>query len=275
MSELREKYFTTGEFAQICKVPKHVLFHYDDIGLFQPTLVKDNRYRYYSYHQYETFAIITLLKSIGMSLQDIKVYLEKRTPEMLIHLLDEQEQLLNHKIKKLKSAKDFIRTIRSTTSQALQLNTQEVFLEYMEEEILLCSDSPHSHQGKHFASYMDEYVGFYNQHLETEDRVGTILSIESIKEKKYEEFQYLFTRTKKKNIKNIKIKRAGYYLVTYYQGSYKHFNEGYERLMQYANTHHIELGDNAYEEYILSDIAEQDENNYITMMYLETKTRDR
>ncbi|MEG0685305.1 MAG: MerR family DNA-binding transcriptional regulator, partial [Coprobacillus sp.] len=48
MSKLREKYFTTGEFARICKVPKHVLFHYDEIGLFKPTIVKENQYRYYS-----------------------------------------------------------------------------------------------------------------------------------------------------------------------------------------------------------------------------------
>lgn len=48
MSENREKYFTTGEFARICNVPKHVLFHYDEIGLFKPSIVKENQYRYYS-----------------------------------------------------------------------------------------------------------------------------------------------------------------------------------------------------------------------------------
>ena len=271
MSKLREKYFTTGEFAQICKVPKHVLFHYDEIGLFKPAIVKDNNYRYYSYHQYDTFEIITLLKGIGMSLQDIKIYLEKRTPSMLIHLLDEQEELLNNKIKKLKHAKDFIKSIRSNTSLALELDTENVFLEYMEEETLLCSDSPHSQEGKHFASYMEEYVRFYNHYLETQDRVGTILLIENIKDAHYQQFQYLFTRTKKRNLKNIKIKKAGYYLVTYFKGPYLKFNEGYQRLLHYANEHNIELGENAYEEYILSDIAEQNAENYITMLYLETK----
>lgn len=274
MSELREKYFTTGEFARICKVPKHVLFHYDEIGLFQPTIVKENLYRYYSYHQYETFEIITLLKSIGMSLEDIKVYLVKRTPEMLIHLLDEQEHLLNNKIKKLKSAKDFIKTVRDCTSQALQLDTMSVHLKYMEEEVLLCSDSTHDRLGKHFSSYMDEYVGFYNHYLETEDRVGTIISIDHIKNGEYEKFQYLFTRTKKKNIKNKKVKKAGYYLVTYFKGTYKDFYLGYQRLLQYANDNNIELGEMAYEEYLLSDIAEKNEENYITMMYLETKKGD-
>lgn len=272
MLEARKKYFTTGEFAQICKVPKHVLFHYDEIGLFQPAIVKDNRYRYYSYHQYETFEIITILKSIGMSLKDIKVYLEERTPEMFVHLLDEQEQLLNNKIKELKAAKDFIKTIRTNTSQALRLNTEEVYLVYMEEELLLCSDAPQNRKRKHFASFMDEYIYFYNHFLETKDRVGTLLLIDTIKKKHYQEFQCLFTRTKKSNAKNIKVKKAGYYLVTYFKGPYKQFDTAYQRLLTYAQHNHIDLGENAYEEYLLSDIAEQIEDNYITMLYFETKT---
>ena len=105
---MAEKYFTTGEFARICNVPKHVLFHYDKIGLFTPAIIKDNQYRYYSHHQYETFAIITILKNIGMSLQDIKIYLENRTPIMLIDLLNSKEIELDNQIKKLKHAKNLL-----------------------------------------------------------------------------------------------------------------------------------------------------------------------
>lgn len=38
--KMQEKYFTTGEFARMCNVEKHVLFHYDDIGLFRPAIIK-------------------------------------------------------------------------------------------------------------------------------------------------------------------------------------------------------------------------------------------
>lgn len=79
--EATEKYLSTGEFARICGVEKHVLFHYEEIGLFQPVLVLENGYRYYSYHQYDTFVVIRLLRSLGMSLRDIGVYLDQRTPE--------------------------------------------------------------------------------------------------------------------------------------------------------------------------------------------------
>lgn len=69
-----KKYLTAGQFAKICGVEKHVLFHYDEIGLFQPVMVNENGYRYYSYHQYDTFSVITKLKKMGMPLKDIKVF---------------------------------------------------------------------------------------------------------------------------------------------------------------------------------------------------------
>ena len=41
-------YMTTGEFARIMRITKETLFHYDEIGLFQPELTQPNGYRYYS-----------------------------------------------------------------------------------------------------------------------------------------------------------------------------------------------------------------------------------
>ena len=40
-----KKYLTAGQFAKICGVEKHVLFHYDEIGLFQPVMVNENGYQ--------------------------------------------------------------------------------------------------------------------------------------------------------------------------------------------------------------------------------------
>ncbi len=41
-------YLTTGEFARLAGVTKHTLFHYDNIGLFQPEFTDENGYRYYT-----------------------------------------------------------------------------------------------------------------------------------------------------------------------------------------------------------------------------------
>ena len=40
-------HFTTGEFARLCGVSKHTLFHYDEMGVFSPSGRGENGYRYY------------------------------------------------------------------------------------------------------------------------------------------------------------------------------------------------------------------------------------
>lgn len=32
------QYLTTGEFARLCGVSKHTLFHYDELGVFSPAV---------------------------------------------------------------------------------------------------------------------------------------------------------------------------------------------------------------------------------------------
>ena len=82
---MKEKLLTCGTFAKICGIEKHVLFHYDEIDLFKPIYVNEKGYRYYSYHQYDTFKVIMALKKLGMSLKDIKTYLDKRKFNDVFH----------------------------------------------------------------------------------------------------------------------------------------------------------------------------------------------
>lgn len=271
MSNDYEKYFTTGEFAKICNVEKHVLFHYDKIGLFCPIIVKDNKYRYYSSRQYETFSIIIILKDLGMSLQDIKVYLENRSPTMLLTLLQDKEAEINKEIKKLRRTKELIASITSTTKSTLQASLQSIDLQYCKEEWILCSDDIHTAIPKDFENYREEYIQFYkNSYLSNADLVGSIITIDTIKNQNYTNFQYLFTRTKKTHLKNTRIKKAGNYLVAYHQGMYEELYQTYQKMLEYASVHNLQLGQFAYEEYVISDLAQKEEKDYITMISMET-----
>ena len=111
----KEKYLTAGQFAKICGVPKHVLFHYDDIGLFQPIYVNEHGYRYYSYHQYDTFSAILNLKKIGMSLKDIQSFLQQRDPHLFLGLLDEKFEEVDREIQQLLSLKKMMNSRKDST----------------------------------------------------------------------------------------------------------------------------------------------------------------
>ena len=82
--------FTTGEFARLCGVKRHTLFHYDEIGIFSPALRGENGYRYYAPAQIEVFHVIAALKELGMPLAEIRSYLDRRSPAALLERLDRE-----------------------------------------------------------------------------------------------------------------------------------------------------------------------------------------
>ena len=102
-------YFTTGEFAKLFNVSKSTLFYYDEVGVFSPIIREENDYRFYAVEQIEVFEVIVTLKELGMSLKDIKEYMENRTPENFITLMEEREKIIDDKISYLKEIKQFFR----------------------------------------------------------------------------------------------------------------------------------------------------------------------
>ena len=95
MEKQSELYFTTGEFARILGVRKHTLFHYDEIGLFSPALKEENGYRYYFVWQMDMFEVIRALQKLGMSLGEIKEYMENRSPERFMSMMDGKKRQLD------------------------------------------------------------------------------------------------------------------------------------------------------------------------------------
>lgn len=270
---MKEKLLTCGAFAKICNVEKHVLFHYDEIGLFKPTFVDEKGYRFYSYHQYDTFKVITALKRLGMSLKDIQDYLGKRNPELFLELLDLQETKLMEAKKNLQQIHETILILRSFTQEGIKANTDEIFIEHQKEAHILLSQNLENTNDKDFAAYTEQYISFLEKHhLASGEFAGIIMSLENIKKQEMYNYSYMYAYVHKKNA-NTFIK-AGNYLCAYHKGYYSNLNDTYQKMLAYADTHQIELGAYAYEEYLVADISESHTENYLTRINIEIKDSD-
>ncbi|WP_416327341.1 MerR family transcriptional regulator [[Eubacterium] hominis] len=268
----KDKYLTAGEFAKICDIPKHVLFHYDDIGLFQPEHKGENGYRYYSYRQYDTFAIITNLKKMGMSLQDIKVYLSKRDPQLFLSLLKDKFQEIDDLIEYLKGISHMMQWMENSTKMALSHMEDPISLCTLPQQILLCSDDLENANNKSFANFMQEYIHFIKEnHIYMQQSVGNMIKVSSIQKKDYLDFSYLYTNTDAPIPSKTRIRAAGDYVCGWHHGSYDTIHETYERMLSYAMKHDIILGEFAYEEYLIADIASKDRKSYVTRILIEKK----
>lgn len=133
---------TTGEFARIMRITKETLFHYDEIGLFQPELTQPNGYRYYSIYQTEILDTILLLKDLGMPLKEIKQQLANRDPAKMLHILEEREHQINTEIAKLRSMEKWISQQKSKIHFAMQIDPTAIFTADFPERYYLYAEAP-------------------------------------------------------------------------------------------------------------------------------------
>lgn len=85
-----DNYFTSGELANLYKIPKQTLLYYDKIDLLKPDFISSNGYRHYNINQYLTLEIIINLRNLDIPIVEIKEYLESRSPENFIKLLEKK-----------------------------------------------------------------------------------------------------------------------------------------------------------------------------------------
>lgn len=270
----KDKLLTTGEFAALCDIPKHVLFYYDEIDLFKPVFCDEKGYRYYSYFQYDTFMMINTLKTLKMSLEDIKIYMKKRNPDVFLKLLDEKNKEIDKTIKHLKKLKKHIEVQKIVAKNGMEYKTCEIFIEELEESNLLLSGNSNDAVNISFSEFVIEYAKFLKDNkLSSHQKIGTMFQIDNLKINHYNsnpEFTYLYTYTNKKKGKNIYTRKKGNYLIGIHIGPYEKLNETYEKLFKYADDNSIHLGKFAFEEYLLTDLSVSNPEEYVTKIILQT-----
>ncbi|PBI40969.1 MerR family transcriptional regulator [Clostridioides difficile] len=275
MSQVSKNYFTTGEFAKICGINKKTLFHYDDIGLFSPELKKENGYRYYSYHQLSIFGIISSLREVKMPLKEIKTYIDKRTPNLLIELLEKKTIDIKNEIEKLNNIQALMESTISFTKNACNIDANTIILKEHEEEYLVKTPIIYKEQflGDEEENFLYECINFMdNYELSDDGTIGSIIKGEDIINKDFESYSYLFTKVNKEYKKYpVSIKAKGLYVTAYHKGSYETIYKTYEKLLNFFNQNNLCMGDFVYEEYLLYDISVRDSNEYLTQISAEVK----
>lgn len=133
---MEDALYSTGEFAQLCGVKKQTLFHYDSIGLLKPAVTDENGFRHYSHSQYEDYLVIACLKEAGMSLKDIKSYMDTQDAGQRSAVLQMCIDQLDEKIEYLKRVRHVLASSfpKQTSKQPAELEKDTTLL-YREEQV--------------------------------------------------------------------------------------------------------------------------------------------
>lgn len=271
MNEDRGKYFTTGEFADLCNVRKQTLFHYDDIGLLKPEFKNHKGYRYYSFNQYGVFTVIELLKTLDMPLKEIKAFITDKTPAELTSLLKRKSKELEIKRNELNQIQKLIDTKIAQTELAIATDFTKIHLQVLEAQpmylsvpILNCSDRAFV---KVLSSFSKEIA---KKKLNTGNPVGALIDQAQIRNRDYENYTYLYMETCYEE-PSIFTRPAGLYLTGYHIGSEETIGETFDKLIQYLTQHNLQIKGNAYEEYVLDEVAVNGVDQYVTQIQIEVE----
>lgn len=101
--------FTVGQFAEFNNVSAQTLRYYDQIGLLRPhTFNEQTGYRYYRITQCATLDYINHLKALGISLKDIKRFLENGDTAWLMKTLSDKQDAVDEEMSRLLDIKSVL-----------------------------------------------------------------------------------------------------------------------------------------------------------------------
>ena len=128
-------YLTIGQMADLNHVTTQTLRLYDREGLLKPEFQDEsNGYRYYHMNQCAQLDMIQTMKICGMTLRQIRQQLENSSLEELHIFLQEQDKMLEEKMRQLSDSRKSIHRLCANIGQLKSLPpVGEIFLEYVQE----------------------------------------------------------------------------------------------------------------------------------------------
>lgn len=278
---MRKAYLSTGEFAKICNINKKTLFYYAEEGIFRPDIIVKNGYHFYSYGQLYIFYVIRALREIGLSIKEIKDYIDNRTPENLRDLLKLQRKHLQKEIQHKQRLNLLIKNKLQLLKESEQLIMNNISLQHLPSSKLLLSESLHNeHDEAAQHLIVQQHINYCLQHnLNVGYQLGAMIAEEDILSGNFQNYSYCFTKTTL-SIKGTAPACAqrftqplGLYAVGYFHGSYSNnYNGAYAKILKFLETQHYKIDAFSYEESLLDEISMNTADNYVTRIAVKIKT---
>ena len=259
-----KKLYKTSEFAGLCGVKKHTLYHYDEIGLLKPGITHENGYRYYTIDQFETFNIISVLKKAGTPLDEIKRYLDDLDTGTFLEVLHGKLTDLQEEARKIEKMCSMLGNAISAMEAHLNVKTEEIEIVNCEEEYLIATPIPVSVQKDE--KTMLKGIGNHLQYCLLHDynfHVGEIILEKDIEQGIFRESYYYSHIENKADDERLFIKPKGRYAVMYHQGDYDSLYKTYENMKNQLEGQAYGVIGNIYEEDLIDYLSERDPEKYV------------
>lgn len=272
MERTHRNRFTTGEFAALCGVTRHTLFHYDALGIFSPAVRGENGYRYYTAAQLDVFQVISVLRELDMPLGEIRSYLDRRSPEALAGLLEEEDARLGEKIRRLKKLRDLVRGRAALIRRAAGTDLEAVGVEDLPRRLLVLTPVPPLFNERTTAESLGRHLGYCRDHgILSPYSVGAVFSRPVLEREGYAAACTHFYTQVDRPPRGAEAQAVpgGRYLTACHTGGYDTAVEAYRRLLDQAAEEGLTLGERFYEDVLLDELSAAGYEHYVLKISIQ------
>ena len=264
---LAQKYLRSGEFAKLCGTTKDTLFHYDDIGLLKPAKIGSNNYRYYSVNQIMLYDVISLFKEVGMSLTEIKDYIDERNANNFIARLKEKDKKIYEEIERLKRLRYLLKNTINLTQDAFNVEINKIEFVDVNEEYFIVTPGEKKVDDKSVFEAIFQHMDYCTKHnFYYTFTLGEIIGEANIANKTYKTTYYSTKISRIVKNRHLLIKPAGKYAVKYIRGSYYDLPREYDKFCEELKSMNYTIKGNIYEEDLLNYLSQEDFKSYLMKM---------
>lgn len=256
-----------GDFAKACGLTKAALMHYEEIGLFAPEYVSvENGYRYYGEDQIFRIEAISQLRSMDMSLSEIKAFLDHNSRSENLEILKKNLHKIEKKLFRLEQIERLLHTTIASMESEPSITIGLPFLEYLPEPTYLYIFKTSQRDGtivEHLPvlrSYMQKCREMY---VNSNYSIGEIILHRDIVNNSFRKTYGCYRLEHRVDGLDCYEKPAGLYLSMYYRGHSNDLPVAYRKLKKYAREQNYLIINDAYEEDISTVISENDRSHFI------------
>ncbi len=270
-----------GKMAELNHTSVQTLRYYDKIDLLKPLYVdEETNHRYYDIRQSAILDMIQYMKSLGMSLEQIKEQFEKEDIKEIQHILRKQSKNIDEEIKKLHHMKKGVEACIRNYNRYLRMPEEgKITLEYIPDRKVFCYDGKINIYDHGLDTY--EYIlRELKKQVIIEDlpmvyfcNVGSILRKEMIDAGKFVSSEiFVFVDNDFRNQEGIEIIPEGKYVCIYFHSFWKE-KENAQKLFRYIDENGYEIiGNYVCEVVVELPIFHNNERNMFVKLQVPIKS---
>lgn len=266
-------FFTISDFAKLMGISRQTLIYYDRIGLFKPIKTMGNKYRLYSKSQINVISLISMLSEMGVPLKEIKAVVDNISPDTAIEILNKQRNEAVEKLQRFRMLEEMISLRIEQITFGKEVSEKAIppfsVMEFKEDIPLYVGEDINCSLGD-IAD--DVIINFYAKCEKLNFPLifsgGLLKSRENIIAGKSEIISNMCFTLKDSVSANAVIPK-GLYAVGYVYGDYGDTADIYKDLLSFIDEKGMKIIGNAYEEYLLDELAESEPNNFVRRIMIQ------